>query len=222
MTEPRLEHFRKTVQRHIDLPCLIYPPLARADAPSALIVHLHGAGEKGDMDRLRGACLPRLMAEGLNVGNAYVACPLCPATRSGWPVDHLAALVDHLLATLPVDPARIGMTGISMGGRGTWDFAYDHGDRLAAIAPVCGFGIPTLAPRLSRLPSWIWHGQDDDIVPVHHAQAMHAALTRIGAPCRYTQFPNTGHACGRQVYTTPALWNWLINPHERHSLHAEG
>ena len=191
------------------MPYLLYPPAQGEIAGSRLLLFLHGAGEKGDdLEPVRSAVLPRLLEQGLNLP-LTVVCPQCPADRSGWPIEDLQVFLDGLLELHAFDPDRVCLTGISMGGRGTWEWGCAQADRFTAIIPICGPSLPTLAPRLARLPSWIFHGIEDGIVSVARSDEMFAALQAVGAPARYTRLDGQGHNCGVAVYTSIDLLSWL-------------
>lgn len=205
------QQFECVVTRTARFEYLLYRPDRDNETAYPLVLFLHGAGEKGtDLGLVRRrAVLPRLLEDGLQVP-AFVACPKCPPERAGWPIDDLAMLLDALLERLPVDRRRVYVTGVSMGGRGTWEWSYEHSARVAAIAPVCGIGIPTLAPRLAGLPVWVFHGENDEIVPVQRSDEMVAALRAAGNECRYSRLAGAFHNCGEAVYGDPALWRWMF------------
>lgn len=196
--------------REINLPYLLYAPSERKIAGSPLLLFLHGAGEKGDdVQQVRSAVLPRLLGQGLELP-LTVVCPQCPGELPGWPMDDLHVFLEALLEKYSLDRRRLYLTGISMGGRGTWEFAYAHADRLAAIVPICGPSLPTLAPRLASLPAWIFHGAEDDVVPVARSEEMFSALQAVEAPCLYSRLEGQGHSCGEAVYTSAELMEWLF------------
>lgn len=150
------------------------PPAYRTDRSRAfpLLVFLHGKDERGDGKTL----LPRVLQHGpprviranewLSSRPFIVLSPQLDTTRGAWPVEKVDAFINHAVETYRVDTARIYLTGLSLGGHGTWTYAAAHSDRLAAIAPVCGEG--TLIKEqgnsycaLSSLPLWTFHGGDD-------------------------------------------------------------
>lgn len=203
--------FTRTVTRTFRMNCLIrYPPHNQDERLWPTVLFLHGAGAKGDdLGKVKNEALPRLVREGMDFPFLLV-CPQCPEKLPGWPINDLAVLVSALHDQHRLDPERLYLTGISMGGRGVWEYAYWHADTLAAIVPLCGPSIPTLAPRLKDLPVWAFHGQEDDVVPVQRSEEMVAALERAGNPgVRFTRFAGVGHNCGRAAYDSPELWHWL-------------
>lgn len=184
------------------------PSLLEARLP--LVIYLHGAGQKGtSLDRLTEASLPALLAEGFEVP-AHVVCPLAKP-GPGWPVQHVAIFAEEVCRKLNADPLRIYLTGESMGGRGVFEVAYWHHHLFAAVAPLCGFGIPNLAPVLRELPISMFHGSDDDVLPVARSEEMATALYIAGANATFQKLDGHGHSIGRAVYSKPDFWSWLLS-----------
>jgi predicted peptidase len=129
----------------------------------------------------------------------------------------LIALLDELQATLPIDPRRVYVTGLSMGGYGTWELAVKHPERFAAVAPICGGGerIRTLLPArqeaLKTLGVWAFHGGKDNVVVPAESERMIEAFKRAGnATVKYTVYPEAGHDSWTRAYNDPALFEWLL------------
>ncbi|HZZ42957.1 MAG TPA: dienelactone hydrolase family protein [Tepidisphaeraceae bacterium] len=191
---------------------LAYTPKDYDQDPSRkwpLILFLHGAGERGDdLNKLKSWGIPLLCEQGKNT--SFIAiCPLCPARESWLPMS-LNELLDHITTQYRIDPDRIYVTGASMGGNGTWNFAQQYPDRIAAIAPVCGGGDPNDVASLKNLPIWIFHGQKDPVVPFRREQAMIDALSPLHGRMRLTIYPGIGHECWNAAYATPDLIPWLL------------
>ena len=110
-----------------------------------------------------------------------------------------------------IDPDRVHVTGASMGGRGAWDLAYHRAAELASIVPICGFGIPNLAPFVSTIPAWLFHGTEDTVLPEARSAEMATALAAAGGLPRYSALAGQPHDCAMSVYSDPALWRWLLN-----------
>lgn len=178
--------------------------------PRPLVLYLHGAGGKGDdFNKVLGSGLPKWLEESRTPFPYWLLVPQCPAQQSGWPIETVAALLQDIIRTQPVDASRVYLTGASMGGRGVYELAYDFGHWFAAAAPLCAFGIPTLAPRLKDLPLWAFHGDQDSLVPLRYGQDMADALQAAGCPNRFTILHGHGHHIERVVYAMPELWTWF-------------
>jgi len=127
-------------------------------------------------------------------------------------------VVTEAVAKYNIDPARICLTGLSMGGFGTYDTAAQYPDRFAAIAPVCGQGDLADIDRIKPIPIWIFHGEADTSVEPGPDHAMADALTKLGASVKSSFYPGVGHDSWMPAYATPELWTWLIDqrlPHKK-------
>jgi len=174
-----------------------------------LILFLHGSGERGDsLVDVSVNGLPKLIAQGRKFP-AIVVSPQCPEHR-WWEKPDLSQLLDNVSAKYRVDPDRICVTGLSMGGFGTWALALAEPDRFAAIAPVCGGGDPLDAARLRKVPIWAFHGGKDETVPNQLSFAMVKAVRAVGGHAHLTIFPNDGHDSWDDAYKTEALYTWLL------------
>ena len=201
------------------------------DKKVPLILFLHGAGERGNDNAAQlkhGAA--DLIKFGDANGGAIVIAPQCPAEEK-WvdiPWDSLAhampaepsasmklvlALVNEKIEKMPVDPDRIYVTGLSMGGYGTWDIIQRRPKLFAAALPVCGGGDPALAPAIKNIPVWIFHGADDDLVKVSRAHDMNAALKASGGNVQYREYPGVGHDSWTQTYADQDVLKWLFEQH---------
>lgn len=180
--------------------------------PVPLVLFLHGAGERGeDVNDVKRHGPPKLLAAGEAIP-AIVVSPQCP-TDSWWPreVPALLKLLDTIEAEYRVDPDRIYVTGLSMGGYGTFALAAAAPERIAAIAPVCGGGDFLDARRLSTMPTWAFHGDADEVVPVSESQRMIDFMNRSdGEQAKLTVYPGVGHDSWTRTYEDPALWAWLF------------
>ena len=176
-----------------------------------LVIFLHGSGERGDdLELLKKHGPPKLIAAGQKFP-AVIASLQC-APNSLWNPHGVKAVTDHLIKTERIDPNRVYLTGLSMGGFGTWDTAFEYPDTYAAIAPICGgAGVRwIMTERIKHLPAWIFHGDKDSAVPVEFSHKMHDALKKIGAPVKLTIYPGIGHDSWTQTYDTPEFWSWLF------------
>jgi predicted peptidase len=108
------------------------------------------------------------------------------------------------------DPKRVYVTGLSMGGYGTWAMAAKHPERWAAAVPICGGGDPAWAGKLKSVPIWCFHGDADTIIPVGQSREMIAAVRAAGGTPTYTEYPGVAHACWDRAYGTPGLFDWFL------------
>jgi pimeloyl-ACP methyl ester carboxylesterase len=193
-------------------PHLLYLPRDYDQDPEKrwpLLLFLHGSYECGDdLEQVRKSPLPRLAEEGQPFPFLLVA-PQCPADEWFWVPAMLNALLDDVIARHRVDPDRIYLTGLSMGGRGVWDLAIDSPDRFAAIAPICG-SIPAVqdATRIQHLPLWAFLGARDHDQSI---RTMVAALQSAGANAKLTLYPDAGHDAWTPTYADPAFYEWLLS-----------
>jgi len=176
-----------------------------------LILFLHGLGECGtDLQQVRSQGLAKLMGAGKQLP-AFVISPQCPLPPRGWwETRTLVHFLDEISVKYRVDPDRIYVTGLSMGGFGTWSLALSIPDKLAAVAPICGGGDPPDAARLVHLPVWAFHGQQDSTVPVAMTTDMIAAIRKAGGHPHITIYPDLNHNSWTRAYDTEALYTWLL------------
>jgi predicted peptidase len=196
-----------------------------------LVVFLHGAGERGDDNQSQLKYLPEWMArpEARQKFPCFVLAPQCRErkkwTEINWgdrlsaklanePTDQMKAVVailDETIKKLPVDEKRIYLTGLSMGGYGSWELAMRYPDRFAAVAPVCGGGDESKADVLKDIPIWAWHGDADEAVPVERSRRMIEAIKKAGGKPRYTELSGVGHDSWTPAYTrTDGVVPWLF------------
>ncbi len=195
---------------------LIHVPQPRTSSESRkfpLIIFLHGIGERGDdLQRVAVSGPPAIIkheADWPFINTFIIASPQCPP-REWWDPLQLRDLLDEIIAKYPVDPDRIYLTGLSMGGYGTWAFAQAFPQRSAAIAPICGAGDPLDARRLKDLPIWAFHGDKDPVVPIEGDYQMIRALRDIQGRVRFTVYPNVGHVSWIRAYADQRLYGWFL------------
>ncbi|GAA5484614.1 dienelactone hydrolase family protein [Haloferula sargassicola] len=187
------------------------------DAPEKgwpLIIFLHGAGERGtNLNDVKRHGPPKLLAAGRDIP-AVVVAPQCPPNQV-WDPHAVKALTGKIMAEEKTDPDRTYLTGLSMGGFGTWDTAMEYPDLWAAIAPVCGgTGIRfLLLDKLSKTPCWIFHGEDDPVVSVEFSRQAYEGLKRLNAPVKITTYPGVGHDSWTRAYEDHDFWKWLLAQH---------
>jgi predicted peptidase len=200
--------FEKTIK--ITLSYLLYLPKDYAEKDSRpLLLFLHGAGERGDdLDLVKKHGPPKLIAAGKDFPFIVVS-PQCPNGR-WWQPFELMAMVDDVVAKYKVDKDRIYVTGLSMGGFGTWSLAGTTPDRFAALVPICGGGDPSTVRRMAHLPVWVFHGAKDPVVPLSASEKMVEALKKINGNVKFTVYPEAGHDSWTEAYNNPELYDWLL------------
>jgi predicted peptidase len=191
----------------------LYPASGGTPVRSApALFFFHGKGERGDdLALLERHGPPRLLAAGRSFPFTVIA-PQCPADRD-WRTEPAPALADFVAAACArhdVDPARVYLTGISMGGFATWAVAQEDPTRFAAILPICGGGDVTRAGRLRDLPIWAFHGARDAVIPPARSEEMVAAIRAAGGTPRLTIYPEAAHDSWTDTYASDATYAWLL------------
>lgn len=125
-------------------------------------------------------------------------------------LDAASRLVDHLIETLPIDPDRVYLAGLSMGGYATWELIERDPSRWAAAVPICGAGDPTHASRLINLPIWAHHGAKDSVIPVERSREMITAIQAAGGKPIYSEYPDAGHDSWTPALTSKHVWDWVF------------
>jgi len=209
---------------------LLRPPKLVPGMRYPLILFLHGAGERGDDNLKQLAYLPRWMAEpGMRKRHpCFVLAPQCrmderwadvswadetSTPQAAEPTTDLRAAVAALDAVMrgeQVDPDRVYLTGLSMGGFGTWDLAGRMPERFAAFLPICGGGDERTAAKFAARPLWCFHGDQDTAVPVQRSRSMIAAMEAAGGRPKYSELEGVGHNSWTTAYRDPAVIDWLF------------
>jgi len=213
--------FQATVKRQVSLKYLLHLPEAYQETGTwPLIIFLHGMGERGDdLELVKKHGPAKLLDQPdppAGLSSFIVVSPQCPA-NSFWPLETVAlnALLDNLLATYAIDPGRVYLTGLSMGGFGTWQWAVEHPERFAAIAPICGGAMfySNLIERVGALrnvPVWAFHGARDPVVPLHETANLVYALKQAGGQVEFTIYPEADHDAWSETYNNPELYRWFL------------
>ena len=213
------QRFHRSVTRTVGGELLLYLPAgfeAHGKRTYPLLIFLHGSGEAGhDIESLKAHGPPKIV-ESRRDFPFIVASPQSPESRQGFDPAVLNAMLDELIARLPIDTDRIYLTGLSLGGEWSYGWASMNPDRFAAIAPVCGAWNPQVACRLKDVPVWAFHGANDPIVPTAEDQAMIDAINECHGNARITIFPDVGHDAWTPAYADPQLFTWLLE-HRRDS-----
>jgi predicted peptidase len=201
----------KEVKVKVKLNYLLFLPEGydpKGDTAWPLMLFLHGAGESGSDLKLVKVHGPPKIVETKKDFPFILVSPQSP--QFGWDVEALNVLLDEVMAQHKVDPDRVYLTGLSMGGFGTWALAAAHPERFAAIVPVCGGGEPIFARRLKNVPAWVFHGAKDGAVPLERSEVMVKALKAAGGNVQFTVYPDVGHDSWTQTYNNPELYEWLL------------
>lgn len=193
-----------------------------------LVIFLHGSGERGDDNeaQLKWGVLsfanPQIMAH----YRPIVVATQCPAGERWSAYDFedmsmkerptkqmalLRGLIDQILESMPVDPKRVYITGLSMGGFGTFDAVARYPELFAAAVPVCGGGDPLQAGKMVDVPMWIFHGAKDTTVDPQMSIDMYEALVTAGAMPGLTIYPEAGHFSWIPAYNDQMMMDWLFN-----------
>ena len=179
-----------------------------------LLLFLHGAGEKGNDNQKQLKHDPTKLAPKDVFGKnpMIVVAPQCPADQfwSGQILDSVIKMVKDFEKELPVDPQRIYVTGLSMGGYGTWSSLALEPRLFAAAIPICGGGDAASVRKFDKVPVWAFHNDGDPTVPVDGSRSMIAALKKAGGEPKYTEYQSTQHDAWSRTYKDPALWEWLL------------
>ena len=210
------KYFKVEVQKDVFLETwfLLYLPdgYDTINQPWPLVLFLHGSGERGNILEMVKKNGPPKLAEFGKSFPFILVSPQCPEDQR-WSTDVLDMLLDEMAARYRVDSSRIYVTGLSMGGQGTWDLAIAYPDRFAAIAPICGKVDPGDAAKLKDIPIWVFHGAKDDVVPPEMSENMVNALKAMGSDVKFTLYPDAGHDSWTETYENPEFWEWLLEQH---------
>jgi predicted peptidase len=209
---PRQEARRleSVYEQKVDLNYLLYlPKNYNSDEKFPLMMFLHGAGERGDdLELVKKHGPPKLIEEGKDFPFIIVT-PQCPKGIR-WKTNSLIRLLDEVIKNYNVDEERIYITGISMGGYGTWKLANEIPGRLAAVIPICGWGDPWTICEIGDLPVWAFHGAKDNVVHPQRSQDLIESLKRCGGNGILTLYPDAAHDCWTTTYENPRIYEWLL------------
>jgi predicted peptidase len=211
--------FEKTITKTLSCNYLLFLPedYGREKKSWPLILFLHGAGERGsDIEKVKVHGPPKIVQTQKDFPFIVVS-PQCP--EGDWWTDKtemLINLLDDIVAHYDVDTERIYLTGLSMGGYGSWALASQYPDRFAAVVPICGGGDRILARTLKDVPIWAFHGAKDSVVPVEESKGLVEAVNAQGGNAKLTIYPEANHDSWTETYNNPDLYKWLLE-HRRTS-----
>ena len=203
-----------------------------ADSALPLVVFLHGAGERGSNNeaQLKWGVWRFALDRMQQNYPAYVVAPQCP-TENSWapfmgknmdpkltdrptePMQLAISLVEHIIEDYRIDPSRIYVTGMSMGGMGTWEMLMRRPEWFAAGAPICGAGDASKKAirKVADIPIWIFHGNEDKVVKPEFSRQMYQALRKAGAQPGYTEYPGVNHFSWIPTYRNEQLFEWMFS-----------
>jgi predicted peptidase len=229
-TAPSGQHahrFEKTIEKRLATNYLLYLPASYGmdDRRWPLLVYLHGGGGSGtEIDRLARYPLVERLEREVDFPFVVVS-PQCPPGRltghgpmgETWSehAELVDRLIEELLGTYRLDPDRVVLVGHSMGGYGAWYLAHRYPERFAAVAPMSAPGVTWWTYRAKETPFWVFHGEDDQVVPIAESEAMIEAVKEIGGSVRFTRYLGNGHAI-RQPFEEDELFDWLLEQRRRH------
>jgi predicted peptidase len=198
---------------------LFVPQDYKGDKAYPLILFLHGSGETGD-DGVKQTKVGLGKAIKNDEKNFPYLVVFPQSQKRTWragssDADRALAILDEVRKEYKVDPKRIYLTGLSMGGFGTWSLAAKYPDRWAAIVPICGGGDPSAAKDIKDIPCWCFHGDADPAVKVDLSRKMMEALKEAGGMPKYTEYPGVGHNSWDKAYAEKDLWDWLAKQEKK-------
>ena len=174
-----------------------------------LLLFLHGAGERGDnLDLVTIHGPPMLVKNGKQFPFIIVS-PQCPKDQLWQPVE-LTALLNEIEQKYRVDKDRIYVSGLSMGGFGTWSLAAYTPYRFAALVPICGGGEKFWVKKIKHVPIWVFHGAKDTAVPLERSQVLVDVLKKAKSDVKFTVYPEAGHNSWTETYDNPKMYEWLL------------
>lgn len=225
--------FRISEKEELVLPYRFYSPKIEQGKKYPLVLLMHGAGERGFDNRLQLLRLKSLPFwekypcfvvvpqcsqkpfDNTNGESVWVQTPFgAPDHRMQekptWPMQMTMDLLTKIMKEYPVDPSRVYVTGLSMGGFATWELIQRMPDVFAAAAPVCGGGDTIFAKKLVHIPLWVFHGDADKTVMTQRSRNMVKCITRAGGDPKYTEYPGVGHDAWTMTYNKPDIWDWMF------------
>ncbi|MCB9316924.1 MAG: prolyl oligopeptidase family serine peptidase [Lewinellaceae bacterium] len=206
-----------------------------ADGKYPLVVFLHGSGERGDDNQaqLRNGAKAFWAPEFYVRHPHFFLAPQCPKDvrwsnrdfekevfffeEPSVPMQALIQLLENVFQENPaIDRDRIYITGLSMGGMGTFDLLVRQPGWFAAAVPVCGGADASIAPEIKHIAIWAFHGSADDVVPVKYTRRIVMALRQAGAPMiGYCEYPGWNHNTWDDTYANPLVLEWLFRQKKR-------
>ena len=181
------------------------------DEKFPLLLFLHGGGESGDsLIKVKRNGPPKLIARGKKFPFLILA-PQNPHKKKWWDTESVKQLLDTIVANNRVDTDRLYLTGLSRGGGAAWEMAVQYPETFAALAVVCGMAPTPYASWIDKdLPIWVFHGAEDESIPVSESDEMVKKLREMQYDVRYTKYKGVGHDSWIKAYETETLYDWLM------------
>ncbi len=211
--------FRNTEANGSGMPYRIFVPPGYDPAQRyPLIVFLHGAGEAGtnntsQLNNGANGAMQLISDANLATRKVFMAAPQCPHSSGCWAggtqLAQLNTMLDRIATEFRIDADRVHVTGISMGGNGTWALVANAPQRFASAVPICGWGSPGQAPLVGALPFWFFHAVNDGTVGVSGSRDLVNALRNANARTIYTEYATGGHFIWTPTYANPLLFRWI-------------
>ncbi len=187
---------------------------AKTEDGFPLLLFLHGAGERGDNIEAVKTHGPPKFCDDPELSKTWRFITVSPQVKGArfWSPRQLRTLIEQICEKYPVDRSRVYVTGLSMGGFGTWGVVADSSDLVAAAAPLCG-GYPLeFAEKMTKTPIWAFHGTADGAVKYEYSRNLVDAVRAAGnQDVKFTTYPGAGHDVWTRTYANPALYEWLLS-----------
>jgi predicted peptidase len=222
--------FESSVGKNLPYRFLKPNQLETKDGKFPLVIFLHGAGERGNDNQTQLVHGATLFSDKANREKypAFVIFPQCPEKKKWVEVDwtlsshkmpkeattliqSVLELKDSLMKIYPIDPSRIYLVGLSMGGFGVWDLITRFPDKFAAAVPICGGGDEGQCSKITTMPIWAFHGDRDRLVKTCRSQNMIASIRKSGGDPKYVEYKDVGHLCWNKAFGEKGLLEWLFS-----------
>lgn len=177
-----------------------------------LVLYLHGSGQRGDnVEDVTKHGFMRYVREENRKYPFIIISPQCPLDKYwGCYTESLIAFLDYICENLSVDKTKIYLTGNSMGGTGTWMLAMAAPEKFTAIAPICASGIGWNARVLKDIPIYMYHGDCDEVIPIHESITMLKNVNKIGGHAKLKICYGVGHNAWDYAYSDDELVEWML------------
>jgi predicted peptidase len=205
--------FEKEITKTLSCKYLLFLPegYGKEKTHWPLMLFLHGAGERGDdLNKVEVHGPPKIVQTKKDFPFIVVS-PQCP--EDDWwtmKTEVLINLLDDIIARYDVDTERVYLTGLSMGGYGSWALASEYPDRFAAVVPICGGGNRIMSLFLKDMPIWAFHGAKDSVVPVEESKELVEAINARGGNAKLTIYPDANHDSWTETYNNQQVYDWLL------------